>query len=749
MTKEGDQAMFAGNHSDTNDPLPEDGHPRSNGDLIAVAIGTDPTTFLDDIVIAGTYKDGVRIFIEGGEEEDAVIEPSGFVRSIGYNDAFPTIAYAAIQFQDTTKNGIYKIDFSDLDIVESELVYATLRPEGLTVLSSGNVYGAIGKAGIVKYNGSTWELKNSNLSINNSKRLWSAVTGYRRTNSDVVYIGVNNLRAIGSGENYCTVWRSGNGGSTWTPLVDVDTLQNVSDHVYGQSYNWWYRTQAFPQGGLGRKNSVVSSIDVSRGTFDQIMSDDIIYVSGRGDIWKSEDGGSNWNPAVFNMQATSNRGVAVNPNNPAQVAIGNTDYVILEMSDHFENDNISRDKPQGAESRGYDVTFDVVSNEIIAGVGDRDVNVGGEVFIKSTDDLGNSSIDWLDTKLLDATPNVGRARAISYGYHDGTSQTSQAVLAAVEGKIGEGVEKEGGVYRYYQGSWTKSQGISIGSTKRSNLVWPDNVNSGVVYLLDLSTGFYRSNNGGQNWTNIWPCMTFNNKDFFNTGFIAADDQDPTTVYLSMQSANNSCLGRTFKVYRMENANTSLFGDPSVDPNITEIGFDTDDMKINRPGPIVIGPDGKLWLTQQQDSKNSIYGGLFVIDDPKNDLRFTDLTTDDYRDIAIQPSGIDVSSDGYVYVSQNGVGLVKLRYTEDVANISVSNECIEIYPDPSNNIYTISGTLSMYDIDILDSNGQVHSTVDNSGTIVHIDVSDLPNGTYIVRATHPTIAELCVEKILKF
>jgi len=756
LTEAGDDAQFSGNHSDKNDPLPN-GHPRSNGDLIVVDVGSDSTTYTDDIVIAGTYKSGVKIFSAGGNVLESTVLDSSFVRSLAYNPAVPNTVYAAIQFSNSSENGIYKINYTDdLETITYTLEYKTLRPEGITVLGSGRVYAAIGESGIVKYNGTSWSLKNSGL---NTLGEWTAVTGYLKTNNnsenDVVYAGLSNLGENQNDENYSSIWRTVNGGQSWVPLVIVDS--NVSDQIYGQSYDWWYRTNGFKNGGLGRTKSVVSSIDVAPGPFPSVVSDDIIYVSGRGGIWKSENGGDNWNPAVYNMQATSNRGVAVNPNNSSQVALANTDYVVLETSDRFDNDNLSKDKPNNSESRAYDIIFDATVDELIIGVGKRDNNndAGGEVYTKSTNNLGNNNIDWNTTGLMDRTSgNNGRVRAVTYGYHDGDSPTSQTILAAVEDE---------GVFRYHNENWEKStiwskgEKIDIGSTHQSNFVWPDNGNSGVVYLLDLSIGLYRSQDGGKNWINIWPCMSFNNNDFFNTGYITANDNDRTIVYLSIQGGSTG-----FGVYRMTGADTGVFGasNPNPAPNecngnptdvdgITDIAkFHSGDSIIERPGPIIFGPNGKLWLTQQQNSKNSIYAGLFVMENPATDLSFTNLTTNEYRNIAIQPSGIDVTDDGHIYISQNGIGLVKIRYSNKV-NMGFSPSRIEIYPDPTTNLYTISGTLALYNIDILDANGAVYSNLNNNETSVTIDLSTLPVGIFFIRVSDPNNDQLYVEKILKF
>jgi len=649
LTGQGDKAQFAGNHSAKTDPLPK-GHPRSNGDLIVVDHGRDAATYTDDIVIAGTYKTGVQLFTQGGETFASAVNATGFVRSVAHNSAVPNVAFAAIQFSDESQNGIYKIDYTTVSKATSTLMYPALRPEGLTVLSNGHVYAAIGAQGIVKYDGTSWSKHNTGLSINDKNRQWTAVAGYVTEQQAVIYAGANNMGGRLKGANYSNIWRTENGGNSWQPLVEANS--NVSDTILGQQHDWWFRTKAFGEAGLGRTNSVVSSIAVVSATLST-LADDIIYVSGRGGLWKSSNGGKQWEPVVSNMQATANNGVAVNPNNPQQVALANTDYVVLETSAAFTNNNVSRDKPKGAESKGYDISFDAQSNTVLLGVGDRDTNNpgGGEVYIKSASKLGgNLASSWTNTNLSAATAaNNGRVRAVTTGHHDGSSATSPIRLAAVEGE---------GVFRFHDGNWTKSKGIKIGATHRSDFVWPDNSNSGVVYLLDLSAGLYRSNDGGQTWSNIWPAMSLRNNHFFNTGYITADDNNPTTLYLSIQGDRDSPIGAKFKVLRLTNADTETF-DSIKSKNITDIGKHSNKEAIKRPGPLVIGPTGQLWLTQQQHSKRQISAGLYVMQNPANDTSFLDLTTDEYRNAAIAPSGMDVSDDGYVYISQSGTGVLKI------------------------------------------------------------------------------------------
>ena len=177
-------------------------------------------------------------------------------------------------------------------------------------------------------------------------------------------------------------------------------------------------------------------------------------------------------------------------------------------------------------------------------------------------------------------------------------------------------------------------------------------------MLDLSSGLYRSLDGGQNWTNFWPDMKFRNKDFYNTGYIAADVKNPATLYLSALGDKGSVLGSRFKVFRLTNADQKIF-DSLDDSDIADISLANGRQKIKRPGPLTVGLDGKLWLTQQQDSKNKIHAKLFVMNRPGSDRSFVDVTTEEYRKTATSPSGIAVSADGFIYVSQSGAGLVKL------------------------------------------------------------------------------------------
>jgi hypothetical protein len=139
-----------------------------------------------------------------------------------------------------------------------------------------------------------------------------------------------------------------------------------------------------------------------------------------------------------------------------------------------------------------------------------------------------------------------------------------------------------------------------------------------------------------------------------------------------------------------------------------------------------------------------------MENPTTDASFNNLTTNAYKNMVIRPSGIDVSSDGYIYIVQNGTGITKIKYNEedDDEYISVSDVCIELLEEPDAGIFTVRGTLIHYDIDVLHSDGTIHSSLDNSGSEVTIDANTLPPGLFFVRVVRIGNSDLQLQTIIK-
>lgn len=83
------------------------------------------------------------------------------------------------------------------------------------------------------------------------------------------------------------------------------------------------------------------------------------------------------------------------------------------------------------------------------------------------------------------------------------------------------------------------------------------------------------------------------------------------------------------------------------------------------------------------------------------------------------------------------------------DVDLENASITIYPNPVINQFTITGTLSSYDLEILDAQGQVFQTLPSTGNSTTIDLTNLPSGLYYIRISHQGINDLFVRQIIKF
>lgn len=112
--------------------------------------------------------------------------------------------------------------------------------------------------------------------------------------------------------------------------------------------------------------------------------------------------------------------------------------------------------------------------------------------------------------------------------------------------------------------------------------------------------------------------------------------------------------------------------------------------------------------------------------------------------------IDLSNEAneVVYVGSPGSGFQYASDTPTAVDLEVDNNCIELFPNPVVDQFTIKGNLSLYTIEILDISGQVYSVINNAGNSHTIDISNLPAGLYLIRVTHLTNNQLVFQKIIK-
>jgi len=103
----------------------------------------------------------------------------------------------------------------------------------------------------------------------------------------------------------------------------------------------------------------------------------------------------------------------------------------------------------------------------------------------------------------------------------------------------------------------------------------------------------------------------------------------------------------------------------------------------------------------------------------------------------------------MFVLTRGGGLWKRNeIINTAADVEVTPTCVEIFPNPTPNRFTIKGSLVDYDVSILDVSGNVYQSYSPSNSTFIIDLENLPTGLYFVQIKHKTNAQLHIEKILK-
>jgi len=92
--------------------------------------------------------------------------------------------------------------------------------------------------------------------------------------------------------------------------------------------------------------------------------------------------------------------------------------------------------------------------------------------------------------------------------------------------------------------------------------------------------------------------------------------------------------------------------------------------------------------------------------------------------------------------------VNTSLTNTNADIEVSADCMTLYPNPTAGIFEITGVLANYDITILDSLGNVHTTYQATGSKLSIDINALPNGLFYIKMENLNNSNICIQKIIK-
>jgi hypothetical protein len=340
-----------------------------------------------------------------------------------------------------------------------------------------------------------------------------------------------------------------------------------------------------------------------------------VYVAGRAGVWRSTNGGIDWYPMVGGLMVTVAQTVAADINVAGRTYVGVTDWTFLASGDAL--DTVKQNRPAGSESVGTSISFDrnFTPARVYIGSGDRDQNIGGEVY-----SIGDplTSTTWTDEGL--SGPAAGKIPiAIAANRPTGGALI---ILAAVDNS---------GIWRKSGTTWTKVNGVAMSavqSTGFASMSWLWNTT--IAYLYDRESGIWRSADSGQNWTKIWNHPS----SVRNTGFVAAEPGNPSRLYVS---ANDG-------VYRLDGADVGTVEGGQINP--VNLG-------ISKPGPIA-SRNNRLFVARA--ASGSTTPALFRSHDAG--ATFTDVADGYYRASALFPDGLAVDLQGIVFVTLWGNSAIK-------------------------------------------------------------------------------------------
>jgi len=101
-----------------------------------------------------------------------------------------------------------------------------------------------------------------------------------------------------------------------------------------------------------------------------------------------------------------------------------------------------------------------------------------------------------------------------------------------------------------------------------------------------------------------------------------------------------------------------------------------------------------------------------------------------------------------FTDANGDNRVFCPTNTSVANVVLTNDCISLYPNPTNNVFEIEGLLGDYNIEILDASGAVYQSLNTTNSSIEIDITSLPMGLYFISMVNVNNGALSMQKILK-
>lgn len=312
---------------------------------------------------------------------------------------------------------------------------------------------------------------------------------------------VTNLGPSG-GDVRSLVIHPGNPSQLYLGTADGQLFQSANG---GESW-----TRISP--GLDRRELVLDSI-----AFDS-SNPDTIYVAGwelksdRGELYRSSNGGEDWERLDTGTFHSSIRAMAVSPVNPKLIALGMSEGVLLSQDGGQNWDRISR----GYRSlhNVHSLAFDPKEETLLY--------------------AGTFRLAW-------KTPNLGKNWQ---PIHEGMFWDSDLFSIQIDEKNPSTVFAGAcsGIYRSHSNGekWLKLKSGLPEEAKRTRAVRIDPIDSSTIYA-GTTEGLFQSTDGGDTWRNLVPAVVIND--------IAISHSDSQVVFLATDDAGvlkSVDRGKTFR-----------------------------------------------------------------------------------------------------------------------------------------------------------------------------------------------------------
>lgn len=591
-------------------------YPRDVGVLIAVNATQANTVFV------GTNNDGVQKSTDGGATWTPLVLAGKKIRGLALAGGLLYIA--------AHNTGVYRCDQNGGSLTQFSGSGAPTTPEELFFLG-GKLYAAANTQGIRRLDGAATAGSGAawtNLNVGVSAA-WCALDGYVSGSNHVLVVGNSEAPQLGTTGRYTRVVKCTNAEATssfnWINISSAATVAVHKAMAAGNGVSYWRVDNAYgPDYNEGWGDD--KQVDGSTFNIDQIRIDpdntDRIHVVGQMGIWFTSDGGNSWNPAVVGLSNAVLNTVAVDPNAPGTVYVGDSDHFLWLTDDYAQTMSyVTEPTNTGGKPICYALTVDQ-NGLIYTGLEEPAGSVW--TYARGT----NTNGTWAE--LAGANGNTLREIAASTGktvhgigvqHINGT----RVVLAAV---------KDSGIWRLTTtGNWTLvKSGIvaNTGAVRTMPFVWPSS-NKQLVYFFDMQTGVWRSNDAGQTWAKIW---SLSDGSGFSSQFAGS---------IALRTSNSELFVTTNNtLYRINNADTA--GSPTAtNLNVTNAG------KLAAFG-------NTLWVACYADGPGADGTADVKLYKSTNGSTFTAISSSYYEGAGGRVTGVAVDASRQ-YITSGPMGLI--------------------------------------------------------------------------------------------